>query len=229
MLGSGKFALRAGDAFVSKQPLDPSQVRRLVRSRLRLPRGMEMIGGLDGREPTLGDMRRLAELLEKDWNLRHHVHRTYEQHLADVQLRFDTISAPTFVAYGPGGWPDTAFFPIRTTSTPANEDGITSAAYWNTDFGNGVVLAMRKSVSDREFSLDLERKLLTGAVIPYACLLANIGEIRSMLFYTWHLNGTFQSEQHRQERAMHLELGAIPSLTFMGGRIEEMVYTHLLY
>ena len=49
-----------------------------------------------------------------------------------------------------------------------------------------------------------------------------------MFFYTWHLNGTFQSRQHKEEVQMHLELGAIPARTFMGGRIEEMIYSHLL-
>ena len=219
---------RTDNVFASEQPLHQNHARRLAISKLRLPANMEMIGGIDGRKPTRADMRRLADLLEKDWNLRHHEHKTYEEHFADVKLRFETINAPVFVAYGSGGWPDVAIFPIFANRPPANDAEILSSAFWNTDSAGNPVLLNRKTATDCEHSAGLEKELMVKAVIPYASALAGIGEISNMLFYTWHLNGTFQSEQHKEEVRMHLELGAIPARTFMGGRIEEMIYTPVL-
>jgi len=225
---SGKALARTDNAFASEKPMLQNHAQRLALSNLRLPKNMEMIGGLHGRKPTQADMRRFADLLEKDWNLRHHEPKSYEEHFADIKLRFETINAPTFVAYGSGGWPDAAFFPIFAARTPSNDSEILSRAFWNTDFSGGPVFLMRKSAADREYSAGLERDLMAKAVIPYTRALAGIGEISNAFFYTWHLNGTFQSAQHKEEMQMHLELGAIPARTFKDGRIEEMIYSHLL-
>jgi len=221
-------AARTDNAFVSEPPLQQNHARMLAISKLRLPTNVEMIGGIDGRKPSKSDVRRFADLLEREWNVRHHEHKTYEQHCADVQMRFDTISAPTFVAYGSGGWPDAVLFPIRTNRTPANDLEVLSPAYWNTDFSEGTLFSVRKSVSDNKFSIGFEKKLIEQAFIPYARALAGIGEVNGVFFYSWHLNGTFPSEQHKQEMEMHRELGAIPARIFQKGRIEELIYSHLL-
>ena len=225
---SGKALARTDNAFASERPLQQNHARRLALSNLKLPSNMEMIGGIDGRKPSMGDMRRLAHLLEKEWDARHHEHKTYDEHFEDIKLRFETMSAPTFVAYGSGGWPDAVLFPLRASRTPVNDAEMLGKAFWNTDFADGAIFAVRKSVSDSEFSLGLEKKLITEAFLPYARVLAGIGEISNVLFYTWHLNGTFQSKQHKEEMQMHLELGAISARTFKDGRIEEMIYSHLL-
>jgi len=225
---SGSVRARTDNVFASELPLSQSHAKRLALSRLQLPKDMEMIGGLHGRKPTQADMHRLAELLEKEWGARHHEHKEYKEHLADIRLRFETMSAPTFVAYGSGGWPDAVLFPLRTTRTPANDAEMLGTAFWNTDFAEGTVFTVRKSMSDSEFSAGLEKRLIVEAFLPYARALAGVGEISNVFFYIWHLNGTFQSEQHKQEVQMHLSLGAIPARTFAGGRIEEMDYSHLL-
>lgn len=224
---SGSVQARNDNAFASARPI-AALPARLALSRLQLPRNMEMIGGLHGRKPAIADMRRLADLLEKGWDDRHHEHKSYEQHFADVKLRFGTISAPTFVAYGSAGWPDAVLFPMRTSRTPGTDADILGSAYWNTDFAQGTILVVRKSASDTEFSAGLEKRLITEAFLPYARALAGIGEISNVLFYTWHLNGTFKTDVHARELEMHKELGAVPARTFAGGRIEEMIYSHLL-
>jgi len=226
---SGSAQRRNGDSFASERLMESSHARRVALSRLQLSKNMDMIGGLDGRKPEMGDMRRLAHLLEKEWDSRHHEHKAYEEHFADIELRFKTTSAPTFVAYGSGGWPDAVLFPIRTNRTPSNDADILGAAYWNTNNAEGQIFAVRKSVSDRDFAAGLEKRLIADALIPYARALAGIGEISNVFFYTWHLNGTFQSEQHKREMEMHRELGAIKARTFLDGRIAEMIYSHLLF
>jgi len=225
---SGSVPARAGNAFASEKPLGQSLMQRLAVSGLKLPKGMEMVGGPHGRKPEMGDMRRLAELLEKEWGAKHHERKTFEEHLADVKLRFGTISAPTFIAYGCAGWPDAVLFPIRASRTPANDAEMLGAEFWNTDFAEGPIFAVRKSLSDSEFALGLERALIERAFLPYARALAGMGEISGAFFYTWRLNGASLPGQHMREREMHLSLGAVPARTFLGGRIEEMAYSHLL-
>ncbi|MCX6771346.1 MAG: hypothetical protein NTX79_04795 [Candidatus Micrarchaeota archaeon] len=229
-LPSGKPGSRAGNAFASQNPIghaDRSERRMLAG--LKFPQYIGLIGGMHGKAPTQGEIRRLAQLREQEWNARHCESKSYEQHHADLLERFNTLSAPMLVARGTGGWIDASISPKFASRLPKDDKEILGDAYWNASEPEGRAFVARMAFYDHNYaSQELNEKLMSEGWLPYARGLASIGKISEAVFYTWYLNGSFNSRLHQESAEMHLRLGALRARTFAEGRIEEMDYSHLL-
>jgi|GEM_PF-6929867 len=227
---SGKVLARTDNAFVSVHPIGHVDRReKLMLGRLNFPENIGLIGGIHGKSPTKGEIRRLAELREQEWNTRHCERKSYDQHHADIVERLGTLAASIPVARGTGGWIDAAIFPKFASGLPKNDKEILGDAYWKIGEPDGGILIARMSLYDQNYApQELNEKLMTYGWLPYARGLASIGKIDAAVFYTWYLNGSFNSKLHQESTEMHLRLGAAKARTFAEGRIEEMVYSHLL-
>ncbi|MFA6907337.1 MAG: hypothetical protein WC263_00755 [Candidatus Micrarchaeia archaeon] len=227
---SGKTSPRTDKAFASHHPIGhPGISEKRMLANLRLPKYIELIGGTHGKAPTKGDTRRLAELREQEWNARHCESKSYEQHHADLVERFGTLAASMLIARGTGGWIDASISPKFASRLPKNDKEILGDAYWNVSEPDGCLFVARMAFYDQNYaSNELNEKLMSEGWLPYARGLASMGKIDGAVFYTWYLNGSFNSKLHQESTEMHLRLGAVKERTFAGGRIEEMVYSHLL-
>ena len=227
---SEKTSPRTDNSFASKGPIghiDISEKRMLAS--LKLPSYISLLGGVHGKAPTDGEIRRLAQLREQEWNARHCESRTYKQHYADLVERFGTLAAPMLVARGTGGWIDVAISPIFVSMLPEDDKGILGDTYWKVSTPEGRLLVVRNAVYDTvHASPALNEKLMSEGWLPYIQGLASIGKIDGAVFYTWYLNGSFNSTLHKESTAMHLRLGAVKARAFADGRIEEMLYSQLL-
>ncbi len=226
----GNASPRAGNAFASKSPLGHIDTReaRMLAS-LKFPAHIRLIGGMHGKAPTKGEIRRLAELREQEWNAQHCESKSYDQHHADIVERLATLSASMLVAQGTGGWIDASISPKFASMLPKNDKEILGGAYWNASEPEGGLFVCRMAFYDQNYaSRELYEKLMSDGWLTYARALASIGRIDGAVFYTWYLNGSFNSKMHRESTEMHLRLGAIKARTFADGRIEEMIYSHLL-
>jgi len=171
--------------------------------------------------------------------------KTLEDFKCDLQARRE-LSTPFFVAYGKGGWPTGAAFPIRKNHLPKDSAEVASEEYWAKDEPDGKYLVFRKLVSDFDWTPGLGKQLLQGGILPYGRAFFLHGEIEGAFAYVYPSRyGAYKGmpiEKYLlggsdRNFALHSDLGATLGRIFpgacndvgrTGGMIFEMDYSALL-